>query len=229
MGKKGHNRKLKEKQAKQQISFLQKQNTELANNMQKEKRPENHRDKPNILREYIWPIIICICITIITTYGGNILNNILSPSGYFVFIFSICIVLGYWTWRIVNSHKLQKTPIFRGISVRIISVASIIFIIIISSQYWMGFFIKDEGNNKMPDLANASTDVTVILGKEGGMYCRLSDFDNNSFPFSNTIVFGSKEKDYKPFNIYRDNDQILINTQLYNGNNRSPIEIKNKL
>ncbi len=113
-------------------------------------------------KHYLWPITLSIAVFIVSTYGGNMLNDISPLAGFILFISCLCIILGYWTW--VLSNKARKWRPFGTTLCREISVALVVFAVVFTSPYYVDHFIKSQGGIEMPTFVDDSTQILVYYG-----------------------------------------------------------------
>lgn len=125
------------------------------------------KDTAKTWKENIWPVIISIVGLVITAIVGNMLNNISPIQGYILFVSSLCVFFGYWTWRVVGWIK-KCYPKIR--LVRILTTALVIIIIFVTSPYYKDYLIKGNNSIEMPTFVDDSTQIFVHYGR------RANDF-----------------------------------------------------
>lgn len=135
---------------------------------QKRERKEvlQRRQSARIWKRYILPsivpAIVSIAFFIFSNYGASMLTNVSPTWGYILFLSSTSIVLGWWVWKVIG-WILRKNH-FATLT-RAISVCSVVLAIMITSPYYIGYFVKAQGSIEMPTFVDDSTQVLVHYGR----------------------------------------------------------------
>jgi hypothetical protein len=161
---------------------------------------------------YIPSFIVTFALLIATTIGGNVLNGISTIGGFILFVSCLCIIFGYWTWVFIGWLRGRGGVAFT--TIRIISTAVIIFVLIFSAPYYINIFIKNQGSIEMPTFRDNSTQVLVKYG-------------SGRQAFWTQITVGELEQEggqvplkidgYDVFKIHIDQNKLYIDTSLFAG------------
>ncbi len=202
----------------------------MANRAQRRREEKEAEKKPaSVWGKHISPNIYSTEVFIVTTIGGNALNNISSIWAFIVFIAGVCYlfssILPKYIWSGINKLSLKYTVVkdfkFKENAVKKISVFTLIVIILSTSQFYVDLFIKNQGTMKLPTSYSYNDVITVHFGKSVLVNHRTIG-QLSQKPSSPLQVYG-----YDFFTIHIENEQIYVDTALYAGDNKTPVLVKN--
>lgn len=99
---------------------------------------------------------------IVTTVGGNMLNDVSPFWAFILVVTSLCVFLSYWMW--VISGRIVKWKSYGTTILRIWLVLFIVFIILITPPLYINYLIRDQGSIDIPPYTPDSTKINVYYG-----------------------------------------------------------------
>jgi len=208
-------KKNKAKQHKQKLQVAKQKKTSPIITVSPKSLPDREPERKNIpkpLPQIILLGIGSIAIFIASNFwGSSFLANISPMWGYILFLSSNSIVLGIWTWKVVDWIRWKKRFAKR---IKTISICSVIIVFVITSPLYADFFIRPQGSIEMPTFVNDSQVVTVHYGK------RVNDY-----MWAQSTVGDLTQKSEVPFSINNEQvftihikeNKLFINTSLFAG------------
>jgi len=159
----------------------------------------------------IFPAILSIAFFIFSNYGASMLTNVSPTWGYILFLSSTSIVLGWWMWKVIGWILRKKRFVNH---IRAINVCFVVLVIMVTSPYYIDYFVKAQGSIEMPTFIDDSTQILVHYGNR-----------ENDWFYTRTTVGELKQKPEVPFSINGQNiftvhieqRRLYIDTLLFAG------------
>jgi len=171
----------------------------------------------------ILPFVVSVAAFVVSTYFGNKLNGVDPVLAYCVFVAALCVFFGYWTWRFVGRLGSRNQWIRR---IRGIAVGGVVLVLLLSSPTYVSVFIKEQGSVELPILSDASTRVTISLGRRAEYSTSLSAVKQNQDQVPGSFLRVGQQDLFKA---YVDNNRLCIDTAIYAGRGKSPVVVRKSL
>jgi hypothetical protein len=111
---------------------------------------------------YVLHGILSVFWLIVTTIGGNMLNNISPIWAFILFVLSLCALLGYWTWIVTG--RISNWKPFASKVTRLVTVLLVLGAAIGATPYYIEYFITNQSTIEMPTFVDDSTQILVYYG-----------------------------------------------------------------
>lgn len=176
------------------------------------------KSQHSIRNNYIFPFFLSIAFFVATNYGANMLNDISPFWGFILFVSSVCILFGYWTWVSVGWIGKHHRNI---LLVRIFITGLVIIIIFVLSPYYKDYFIKSDGSIEMPTFIDDSTQVLVHYGRRPNdfMFTQKTVGELKQNPIASLNINGEDI-----FYIHTEGNKLYVDAKVFAGYGNQTVE-----